>query len=130
MMKWSQEWLSNQDCNGDGLLDRGFSCDPNNANNSACPGAWLTNHERGVYYDNDGKKQRYEYFVKIITPPADANSTGNVWYAADGTEIGPAIWGGFAIVQEIYNDTGSGDHGVLYKSPYSVGFGTYTPQNP
>jgi hypothetical protein len=27
MMKWSDEWLSNKDCNKDGNLDRGYSCD-------------------------------------------------------------------------------------------------------
>ena len=48
-MKWSDEWLSNKDCNGDGKLDRGYSCDPEGASNSACPGAWLTNHEHGSY---------------------------------------------------------------------------------
>lgn len=49
MMKWSDTWLSNQDCNNDTKLDRGYSCDPENAGSSACPGAWLTNHEKGTY---------------------------------------------------------------------------------
>jgi len=48
IMKWSDEWLSNQDRNGDGKLDRGYSCDPVNANSSACEGAWLTNHQKGL----------------------------------------------------------------------------------
>ena len=43
IMKWSDEWLSNRDCNNDGKLDRGYSCDPINANSSACEGAWVTN---------------------------------------------------------------------------------------
>lgn len=50
-----------------------------------------------------------------------------MWKTAGGIEIGPAIWGEFAIIQEVYNDTGTGDHGVLYKSPASPGFGFYKP---
>jgi hypothetical protein len=49
MMKWSDTWLSNKDCNKDLKLDRGFSCDPVLAGNSACEGAWLTNHASGQY---------------------------------------------------------------------------------
>lgn len=124
LMKWNDAWLSNQDCDDDGLLDRyyGFA-------SYIGSGAWLTNHQKGKYIDDNGKKQRWEYFVKIVAAPADATSSSGTWYAADGTEIGPAIWGAFAIIQEVYNDTGSGDHGVLYLSPYSAGFGKYSPQD-
>jgi len=123
-MKWNDAWLSNRDCDGDGLLDRyfGFS-------SYIGSGAWLTNHQKGSYLDGKGKKQRWTYFVKIVAAPADAVKTGGVWYAADETEIGPDIWGAFAIIQEIYNDTGTGDHGVLYLSPYSAGFGRFSPQH-
>jgi len=38
--------------------------------------------------------------VKIVAAPADATLVGGLWYAADGTEIGPAIWGEFATIQE------------------------------
>lgn len=122
LMKWNDAWLSNKDCDGDRALDR----------HSGLPsyigsGAWLTNHQKGIYLDGKGKKQRWEYFVKIVAAPADATLSGGIWYAADGSEIGPAIWGEFAIVQEISNDTGSGEHGVLYLSPYSAGFGRYSP---
>jgi len=47
------------------------------------------------------------------------------WYASDGTEIGPAIWGQFAIIQEVYNDPCEGSHGIAYLSPSPVGFGFY-----
>lgn len=122
-MKWNDGWLSNKSCDGDLLLDRhyGFSAYRGS-------GAWVTNHQKGSYIDDNGKKQRWTYFVKIVAAPADANLTGGVWYAADQTEIGPAIWGEFATIQEVYNDTGTGDHGVLYVSPYSAGFGKYSPQ--
>jgi hypothetical protein len=122
-MKWNDAWLSNQSCDTDGILDRhyGFA-------SYIGSGAWLTNHQKGTYIDG-GKKQRWTYFVKIVAAPADATSSGGTWYAADGTEIGPVIWEEFVIVQEIYNDTGTGDHGVLYLSPYSAGFGRFTPDH-
>lgn len=124
-MKWNDAWLSNSDCDGDGLLDRhyGFA-------SYIGSGAWLTNHQKGIYLDANGKKQRWEYFVKIVAVPADAQTNGaGTWYAADGTEIGPAIWGEFAVIQEVYNDTGTADHGVLYLSPYSAGLGRFSPSN-
>jgi hypothetical protein len=123
-MKWNDAWLSNQDCDGDSLLDRhyGFT-------SYIGSGAWLTNHQKGVYLDSNGKKQRWIYFVKIVAAPADATLASGTWYAADGTEIGPAIWGEFATIQEVYNDTGTGDHGVQYLSPYSAGFGRFSPQH-
>lgn len=123
-MKWNDAWLSNNDCDGDGLLDRhyGFLT-------YIGSGAWLTNHQKGVYLDANGKKQRWTYFVKIVAAPADAVKAGGIWYAVDGTEIGPDIWGAFAIIQEVYNDTGTGDHGIVYLSPYSAGFGRFSPQH-
>ena len=123
-MKWNDAWLSNQDCDGDGLLDRhyGFA-------SYIGSGAWLTNHQKEVYIDTNGKKQRWSYFSKIVAAPADATLTGGTWYALDGSEIGPAIWGEFAIIQQVYNDTGTGDHGVEYLSPYSAGFGRFSPQH-
>jgi hypothetical protein len=122
MMKWNDAWLSNSDCNGDLLLDRhyGFT-------SYIGSGAWLTNHQKGVYADGNGKRQRWEYFVKIVAAPADATNVNGTWIAADGTEIGPVIWGEFAVIQELYNDTGTGDHGVFYVSPYSAGFGKFSP---
>jgi len=124
IMKWNDAWLSNKDCDGDGKLDRYFGFA-----SYIGSGAWLTNHQKGVYLDAKGKKQRWEYFVKIVAAPADATLVNSTWKAADGTEIGAAIWGAFAVVQEVYNDTGTGDHGVLYVSPYSAGFGKFSPNH-
>ena len=90
-------------------------------------GAWLTNHQKGVYVDDYGKKQRWTYFTKIVAAPADATLAGGTWLAADGSEIGPVIWNEFAIIQEVYNDTGTGAHGILYLSPYKAGFGSFSP---
>jgi hypothetical protein len=123
-MKWNDAWLSNQDCDGDQLLDRHYGFGSYQGS-----GAWLTNHQKGTYIDVNGKKQRWTYFCKIVAAPADGILSAGTWFAADGTEIGPAIWGEFAVLQEILNDTGTGDHGVLYLSPYSAGFGRFTPDH-
>ena len=121
-MKWNDAWLSNRDCDGDGLLDRHYGFPSYRGS-----GAWLTNHQKGVYIDDNGRKQRWGYFVKIVAAPLDATLVGGFWCAADGTVIGPTIWGDFAIIQEVVNDTGSGDHGVSYLSPYGVGLGKFGP---
>lgn len=122
IMKWNAGWLSNQDCDGDGLLDRhyGFA-------SYIGSGAWLTNHQKGTYVDDDGKTQRWEYFVKIVAAPADAVVVNGKWQGSDGIVIGPVIWGEFATIQEVYNDTGTGEHGLLYKSPTRPGLGAYKP---
>jgi len=122
-MKWNDAWLSNVDCDGDGLLDRhhGFATYRGS-------GAWLTNHQKGSYLDGNGKRQRWEYFVKIVAAPSDATLEGGTFHAADGTELGPAIWGEFFVMQEVLNDAGTGDHGVAYLSPYSAGFGRFSPE--
>ena len=119
VMKWNDAWLSNKDCDGDGKLDRhyGFA-------SYIGSGAWETNHQKGAY-EQDGKTCKWEYFVKIIAAPADATLDGGVWYAADGTEIGPAIWGEFAIIQEVYNDRCAGFHGLQYGSPDHSGLGNW-----
>ncbi len=122
-MKWNDAWLSNKDCDGDGLLDRHFGF-----TSYIGSGAWLTNHQAGVCLDAKGKKRRWTYFVKIVAAPADASNVGGTWYASDGSEIGPVIWGEFAIIQDVSNDPCSGIHGLQYLSPYSAGFGKFSPR--
>jgi len=68
---------------------------------------------------------KWNYFVKIVAAPADACVDNGIWYAADGTEIGPVIWGQFAIIQEVYNDQCTGEHGIYYLSPVGPGFGKF-----
>jgi hypothetical protein len=120
-MKWNDAWLSNVSCDGDYLLDRHYGFLSYRGS-----GAWLTNHQSGKYEEN-GETIRWTYFVKIVAAPADATKVGTTWYAADETEIGPDIWGEFAIIEEVYNDAGTGDHGVLDKSPAGPGFGKFAP---
>ena len=122
VMKWNDAWLSNKDCNGDGLLDR-----HNGLPSYIGSGAWETNHQSSEY-EEDGKIYKWNDFVKIVAVPADATKTAGIWYNADGTEIGPDIWGEFAIIEEVYNDQGTGDHGILYRSPAGPGFGKYGPE--
>lgn len=72
-----------------------------------------------------GKRQRWGYFVKIVAAPLDATLSAGNWYAADGTAIDPEIWGDFAILERIYNDTGTGEYGIEFLTEYSVGFGRF-----
>jgi hypothetical protein len=112
VMKWNDAWLSNKDCDGDGKLDR-----PNDFGGSYIgSGAWCTNHQWG--YNDDGTK--WVYFVKIVAAPADATVDGGMWYAADGTEIGPVIWGSFAIIQQVESGMGP-----TYLSPSGPGLGKW-----
>ena len=125
VMRWNDAWLSNKDCDGDGYLDRHYGYD-----SYLGSGALLTNFQKGSYIDEDGKKQRWRYYTKIVAAPLDAYIVDGVWYDADGIEIGPMIWDEFAVVQEVYRDTGNWPpNGVRYKRPFGVGFWRYTPRD-
>jgi len=124
MMKWNDAWLSNKDCTADGKLDRYYGY-PSYIGS----GAWLTNHDTGVNADGS----TWTYFVKIVAVPADANNIGGIWHAADGTEIGPDIWGQFAVIQQVV--TGNPPAAFIaydgwplpgdYKSPVGPGLGKW-----
>lgn len=100
-MKWSDSWLANKDCNGDGKLDRGLV---DGVVGSTSKG-WLTNQVEGEYFDGAGSEQHYTYFVKIG------------W-----TGPGSPLWGEYTILQEIYNDPAGGFHGPTFKAA-TPGFG-------
>jgi hypothetical protein len=117
LMKWNDAWLANTDCDGDGKLDRHYGFD-----SYVGSGAWETNHMRGSY-EQEGKTCNEESFTKIIAVPSDATKENGVWYAVDGTEIGPDIWGQFAIIQDLLIDPCDGVHGIQYLSPDHAGFG-------
>jgi hypothetical protein len=118
LMKWNDAWLSNQDCDGDGLLDRHYGFLTYKGS-----GAWCTNHQSGEYKDDDGNVCKWNYFVKIVAVPEDANKIGSIWFNAKGVEIGPDIWGEFAIIEEVSNDPCAGQHGLQYISPDHAGLG-------
>lgn len=122
IMKWNDAWLGNKDCDYDGLLDRHLGY-PSYIGS----GAWLTNHQSGKV-EVKGKMRKWTYFVKIIAVPSDADNIDGIWYDANGMEIGPSIWGQFAIIQEVLNDPSSGAHGILYKSSVGPGFGQFGPE--
>lgn len=137
IMKWNDAWLSNLDRDDSARdpsvweepptaldlgLDRHYGFD-----SYIGSGAWITNHQAGEYTDDDGNVCKWTYFVKIVAVPTDATATGGIWYTADGTEIGPVIWGSFAVIQEVENDKCAGIHGAQYVSPFSAGFGAYSP---
>ena len=101
MMKWSDSWLANVDCDGDGKLDRGLE----NGVSGGISKGWETNHVEGDYLDAAGVLQHYTWFVKIV------------W-----TGPGSPLWGQYTVIEEIYNDPAGGFHGVFDKIP-SPGFG-------
>jgi len=116
-MKWNDGWLANVDCDNDGLLDRHFGF-----SSYIGSGAWLTNHQSGTY-EQGGEVCEWDYFVKIVAAPADAYVDNGLWYSADGVEMGPVIWGEFAVVQEVTNDPCAGLDGLQYSSLDHNGFG-------
>lgn len=94
MMKWSDAWLANVDCDHDGKLDRGLV----DGVPSGTSKGWLTNHVVGDYTDVDGNIQNYTDFVKIV------------W-----TGPGSPLWGQYTIIQEVLNDPAAGFTGLLSK---------------
>lgn len=121
VMKWNDAWLSNMDRNDDGKLDRHHGHDSYKGS-----GAWETNHMMGSYVMEE-VTYNWDSFTKIVAVPKDAYVLDGVWYSVEDVEIGPEIWGEFAIIQDIYNDEGTGEEGNVYKSKGPVGFGYFQP---
>jgi hypothetical protein len=92
VMKWSDDWLANVDCNGDGKLDRGL--DPKTGISTGISMGWVTNHFEGDYLGTDGEVHHYTYFVKI------AYDAGAACTAAAPT----CIWGLYTVIEELQND--------------------------
>jgi hypothetical protein len=111
-MKWNDVWLANTDCDGDGKLDRhvGYS-------SYIGSGAWE------IYSEKMSGKDGYTYKSKIVAVPADAYKEAGIWYNSKGIEIGPDIWGEFAIIQEVQGGSGVDEHGLLYKGLDHTGLG-------
>lgn len=94
IMKWSDPWLANVDCNGDHKLDRGLIDGVVGGTSKG----WLTNQNNGDYTDGNGNLQHYTYFSKIV------------W-----TGPGSPLWGAYTIVEEVYNDPAGGLNGLQSK---------------
>jgi len=119
VMKWNDAWISNMDCDADGRLDRHYGYA-----SYIGSGAWESVHQSGSY-ELDDRPCNWDDSTKIVAAPADASEQDGVWYSADGTEIGPVIWGEFAIIQEVTNDPCRGLHGIQYLSPDHAGLGNW-----
>ncbi len=93
-MKWSDDWIANRDCDGDGKLDRGSAAPYGTSQ------GWLTNQVVGDYdSDGDGTQDaHYTDFVKVV------------WVGPSGD-----LWGQYTIIQEVYNDPVGGFHGLQLK---------------
>jgi hypothetical protein len=100
------------------------------AEDGTMSGTWENLSQSGTWKSTTGAAIScdWNYFVKIVAVPKDATLVGGVWHTADGTEIGPSIWGEFATIQEVSNDPCAGLHGVQYKSPAGPGLGQYGPE--
>ena len=118
-IKWNDAWLSNQDCDGDGKLDR-----PNSYVGS---GAWTTNHQSGNEDEKGNPIPQWMYFVKIVALPTNAVCAGGngSMCSVNGQEFGYRIWDDMAIVQQVYSDPALGYHGLLFNSPLTAGLGYY-----
>lgn len=103
-MKWNDAWMNEDKVRHDGY------------DSYIDSGAWLTNHMSGTTVDAKGKSKTWTYFCKIVAVNSDDTLVDGTWYGADGKEVGYEIWGQFAVVQEVINDPGTGEHGVAYKA--------------
>ncbi len=65
-------------------------------------------------------------FVKIVAVPTSSKLDGVNWTTAEDVEIGPAIWGDFAIIQEVSDDP-CGEFDLMnYKSQLRSGLGNWS----
>lgn len=88
-MLWNEAWLSNSDRDGDGRLDR----HPGRSNYRGS-GAWLT-----VHLEGEENGAAWVTFLKIAAVPEHAELKDGVW-VADDVELGPSVWGCFAVIME------------------------------
>ena len=94
IMKWSDSWIANVDCDGGGKLDRGLV----DGVVGGISRGWVTNHVVGDYTNADGV-QNYTYFSKIV------------W-----TGPGSPLWGQYTTIEEVSNDPAGGLHGLQFKA--------------
>jgi hypothetical protein len=127
-MKWNDAWLSNKDCNGDGLLDR-----PDDFGGTYVgSGAWLTNHNSWTVTRANGKQVHAGEFIKIVALPEAAVVAdpvdpifGEQTAYLNGRKMGAQIWGDFAVIQYVASDKSLGYRGLVLKSDLAAGFGFY-----
>ncbi len=98
IMKWSNDWMANVDCDGDTKLDRGTD---------GISLGWLTNEVTGDYDSNgDGVQDaHFTVFEKIV------------WVGPGGS-----LWGQYEIILEVINDPSGGLTGLQIREG-APGFG-------
>ena len=120
--KWNDAYLSNRDCDGDGLLDIA-----NGEESYRGTGAWTTTKWSRTYTDQEGNYCRAYQFTKYVAVPEGAYTDSGMYYDADGSAIGRSIdsegFEDFAVVQFIWDDPCGGKNGVEFKAPGPVGLG-------
>lgn len=100
-----------------------------NADGTFSSGLWNNASQSGTWTVTSGVAAKPECtvsdFVKIVAAPTGAIMDGAENWTVGGTVIGPAIWGNFAIIQEIASDP-CGEYGVIdYMSPLRKGLGNW-----
>lgn len=118
IMNWNDAWLSNEDCDRDGELDRHKGYEGYKDS-----GAWVTNYQSGGYVGEDGRKHFWTWLSKIEAVPTNSEIIDGVWYSLDGEEIGTAIWGSFALTESAYTDDFGGGLKEEELSSAAPGFG-------
>ena len=114
-MSWNDLWLSNMDCNADGLLD--------DENNKIGSGAWELYQSNGVYKDENGNDCNWRLKYKIISIPENAILFDGLWFDENGNEIGQNFYDQWAIIQKSILDPCGQIEDSPYKSPFRAGFG-------
>lgn len=111
-MTWNDAWLSNKDCDEDGILDRHYGSPGYRGS-----GAFLTNH----LWEKNEDGSWSSTFAVFVAAPLAATEVDGVWYGPRGRAIGPVIWDSFAIVLEITDDSSNCHRGPRHCGPADPG---------
>lgn len=98
-MKWNDAWLSNQDQDGDGKLDRHYGFESYIGSD-----AELRVNMWGAYETN-GEMCYWESFSNVVAVPEYAYLENGRWYSADGTEIGQYESDELALAENTYTNS-------------------------
>lgn len=108
-MYWNDAWLSNQDRGDDaggdvpdGNLDRHYGF-PSYFDSDAVLIQYQVEPVEVVCKGKTKTAYLY-YYSKIVAVPGTAVLVDGVWYAEDGTEMGPSVYGSFARVETFFYD--------------------------
>ncbi len=112
-MRWNEAWLSGTDRDGDGVLDRHAG-----QRTYVGSGAWLTIHLAGT----DGNES-WDYFIKVAAVPENAVLSHGKWKVGND-EIGPEIWGCFAVILEFSTGRAGNRYAAAFKRRFP-GFGLW-----